>query len=117
VSRHQRPIRKHRPRPEVAAPTTLDIPLSALHLEEVGRLEPWHRLLGTLSIAGLPFVVHATAVELARGGQQPVAAGLRADFASLVAALRTEEAFGEITRIGSDGREHLYVFLIFPCDS
>jgi hypothetical protein len=95
----------------------LDIAVSALQLKEVGEIEPWHRLLGTLRIASVAFHVDAIAVECtARHGQQPVGADLQASFAAASEGLRTEDGFSEITLATSDGRRHDYVILIHPYD-
>jgi hypothetical protein len=117
MSHRHRRIRQQRPHRPSAAPTQLDIPLAALDLEEIGELEPWHRLLGTFRIAGLRFHVDAIAVEhspLARRAPRPAAADLHDYFATVVEALRTDEPLGELTLRGSDGRQHAYVLLIHP---
>jgi hypothetical protein len=114
--RHRR-RRRQRPQGPSATPTPLDIPLSALHLHEIGELQPWHRLLGTLQIAGLPFHVDAIAVQhfpFTRRAPQAAALDLRDYFATVVEALRTDEPFGELRLRGSDGRQHTYVLLIHP---
>jgi hypothetical protein len=108
-----------RVRAAFARPQPLAIAVSALDLREIGDREPWHRLLGTLRIAGVDFHVEAIAVEhsrAARHGQQPVAADSRTDFASAAEGLHTEDGFSEIRLPTSDGREHDYVIFIYPSD-
>jgi hypothetical protein len=80
----------------------LDIAVSALQLKEVGDIEPWHRLLGTVRIAGVAFHVDA------------MAAGLQASITSTLEDLRTEDRFSEITLAASDGERRAYVILIYP---
>jgi hypothetical protein len=95
----------------------LDIPASALQLREVGEIEPWHRLIGTLRIAGVPFHVDAVAIEsapLARQGLQAVGADLQASFARACDGLHTEGGFAEVALPTSDGRQHYYVIFIVP---
>jgi hypothetical protein len=90
---------------------------NALHFKEVGKPEPWHRLAGTLSIAGCAFNADAIAVEWsphAKRGHVPVAAGLREYFDRLVQASGIEFPFCEIRLTASDGNEHAYVCFIHP---
>jgi hypothetical protein len=101
-------------------PQPLEIAVSALDLREIGDRKPWHRLLGTLRIAGVDFHVEGIAVERsATAGhcQQPVAADLRTAFVSTAAGLRAEDSFSAIRLPGSDGREHDYVIFIYPYES
>jgi hypothetical protein len=106
-----------RVRAAFSRPQPLAIAVSALDLREIGDRRPWHRLLGTLRIAGVDFHVEAIAVEpsrAARHGQQPVAGKRRAAFARAAEGLCTEDAFSEIRLPTSDGREHDYVIFIYP---
>ena len=95
----------------------LELPASALQLTEVGELEPWHRLLGTVVIAGVPFHVNAVAVEsspLTLQGQQAVAPDLQASFARAWDGLHSEGGFSHVTLAASDGQRHHYVIFIYP---
>ena len=103
------PTRPGRILPTLADRSQLDIPISALHLEETGRPEPWHRLHGSLSIGGCAFDVDAIAVEWsphAYRGHVPAAAGLREYFDGVIQALRTEFPFCEISLV-EIGRAHV----------
>jgi hypothetical protein len=98
-------------------PQPLEIAVSALGLREIGDHRPWHRLLGTLRIAGVAFHVDAIAVERsARHGQRAMAADQQTAFATAAAGLGTEDGFSEIRLPGSDGRDHHYVLFIYPYD-
>jgi hypothetical protein len=103
--------------PACGRPQPLEIAVSALGLREIGDHRPWHRLLGTLRIAGVAFHVDAIAVERsARHGQRAMAAGQQTAFPTAAAGLGTEDGFSEIRLPGSDGREHDYVIFIYPYD-
>jgi hypothetical protein len=97
----------------------LDLPLAALHLEEVGDEEPWHRLLGSISISGHRFHVEAVAVEDAPDehlAQGALAGDLIHSFALVSEGFSTDCGFQALRLEGSDGREHDYALFIYPHD-
>jgi hypothetical protein len=98
----------------------VEIAIGRLKLEEVGDVEPWHRMLGSLSIAGVYFHIDATAVERspAEGGvQEAVASDLRRSFALAAEGLSTDTGFQTLKLTDTNGQAHEYVVFIYPCDS
>jgi hypothetical protein len=96
-----------------------DVPPAALHLEEVGDPVPWHRLLGSISVAGYLFHVEAVAVEddpLEQLAQGALAKDLVSSFALLAEGFGTEGGFQTLELRGSDGHEHDYALFIYPYD-
>ena len=93
--------------------------LASFQFEEVGEPEPWHRQLGSMSIAGVRFHVDAIAVERSPSDgdfQEAVADDLRISFALAAEGLGTDTGFQTVRLGGSDGRDHEYVLFIYPCD-
>jgi hypothetical protein len=96
-----------------------DVPLAALHLEEVGDPVPWHRLLGSISVAGYLFHVEAVAVEddpLEHLAQGALAKDLVSSFALVAEGFSTDGGFQTLKLHGSDGQEHDYALFIYPYD-
>jgi hypothetical protein len=103
------------PYPDLADPAPLDIPISALRLQEVGKAQPWHCLRSTLTIGGRRFHVCAIAIGAAYDAE---AAELRRHLGDLRRAFLEEGpfTFSEVPMVGSDGKEHGYAIFIHPED-
>jgi hypothetical protein len=97
----------------------LDVPLAALHLDEVGDPVPWHRLLGSISVGGHRFHVEAVAVADDSDGhrtQDALAENLVRSFALVSEGFSTDGGFQALRLRGGDGQEHDYALFIYPHD-
>ncbi|HVR06703.1 MAG TPA: hypothetical protein VMW75_01535 [Thermoanaerobaculia bacterium] len=97
----------------------LDVPLPACRLEEVGDEEPWHRLLGLISIGGLRCHVEAVALQYPpheHYSQEALAGDRVRPFALLSEAFATGSGFQTLRHQGSDGQDHHYAIFIYPYD-
>ena len=95
----------------------LELAPAAFRFEEVGDRKPWHRLRGSISIAGVPFHVEAIAVESSEatdGFQEAVAGELRPSFEG--AAFRSGAGFHTLDLTTANGRNRPYVLFIYPYD-
>jgi hypothetical protein len=100
-------------------PPACDVPLAALHLEEVGQPERWNRLLGSIAIGGIRCHVEALAVqnlEHQHVAQEALADEFHRAFALLSDGFNTETGFQTWRLEASDGRDHEYVVFIYPHD-
>jgi len=100
-------------------PEPFDIPLAACHLEEVGDEEPWHRLLGSLSLAGLHCHVEAIAMQHEPNDdltQEAAAADLVSGFRLVAEGFGTDSGFQTLRLPASDGTDHDYAVFVYPFD-
>ncbi len=100
-------------------PSPLDVPLAACHLEEVGDEEPWHRLLGSLSLAGLRCHVEAIAVQympINDPVQEAAACDLASAFRLVADGFGTDRGFQTLSLQASDGQDHDYAVFVYPYD-
>jgi hypothetical protein len=95
----------------------LELAPAAFHLEEDGDRKPWHRLRGSISIAGVPFHVEAIAVEPSAaedGPQEAVAGDLRPSYEG--ATFRSGAGFHTVDLPTASGPDRPYVLFIYPYD-
>jgi hypothetical protein len=96
----------------------LDVQLAALHLEEAGNSEPWHRLRGSISLAGRRFHVEAVAVQDDLSdehlAQEPLADDLVHRFALVSQGFSADTGFQTLRLPASDGQHHDYALFIHP---
>ncbi|HXO41985.1 MAG TPA: hypothetical protein VN999_11075, partial [Thermoanaerobaculia bacterium] len=95
----------------------LELAPAAFRFEEVGDRKPWHRLRGSISIAGVPFHVEAIAVEpsvAAGDAQEAVAGDLRPSYEA--ATFGSGAGFHTLDLTTANGRNRPYVLFIYPCD-
>jgi len=96
----------------------IELPLAAFQqLEEVGDREPRHRMLGSLSIGGVPFHVEAIAVQHLTNEvlpQEAIAFGLFRYLALVSEAFATNQGFQTLRLKGSDGQDREYALFIYP---
>jgi hypothetical protein len=93
----------------------LELAPAAFRFEEVGDRKPWHRLRGSISIAGVPFHVEAIAVEpaaAADGPQEAVAGDLRPSYEG--ATFGSGAGFHTIDLATANGLDRPYVLFIYP---
>ncbi len=96
----------------------IELPLAAFQqLEEVGDQEPWHRLLGGLSIGSVRFHVEAIAVQHNTNEllpQEAIAFGHARYLALISEAFGTDEGFQTVRLTASDGQDREYALFIYP---
>ncbi len=96
----------------------LEIPLTACHLKEAGDpQQPWHRLLGAISIGGLHCQVEAVAVRSTqdeRRTQEAVGIDSILSLTLVSTAFGAGRGFQTLRLKGSDGQDRDYALFIYP---